>query len=173
MAIRLERGKRIQTEAFLSPSDAWYIEPQDAVSFTTQGLDVHHTVALTQTATSTFGFLRVHLKASLKGKDTVDLRVLTASETLSVQLTKDTVALYRNAERLNEFANQQTDITIQILFNDERIGAMVVGPRVQTLAQRLPVASFRAQAYEMRLATTFHHGSRVLIKEIVYETVEE
>jgi hypothetical protein len=169
----IDRGKVIQIETFDAPSSFWTCTPTDAVSITDQGALVSRSVILQQTAKTTFGFIRLLIDATLVDSDTTSLVLVTSEESIELRKTKDTVGLYINGNVLEEVDYDSSQVTLQFVLNDERVGCFAIGHRIHTLASRYKVASFDQQPYQFELKTRINHSSHVILKEVVYESVSE
>jgi len=142
------RGKVKQTQTFQSPT-------------------------LSQTAQTTFGFLRLMVDATLNGEDSLSLRLITQSEILELVKTKDAVQLFVNQVLIKEVKYSATSVTLQWVINDERVGCFVIGKRIHTLANRLSIASFYNQPFVFEVTATINQESTMVLKELVYEYVNE
>ena len=169
----IDRGKVIQIETFDEQSSFWTSTPSDAVSLTDQGAFIAHSVVLRQTAKTTFGFLRVTVDATLKTSDRMAVSLTTPEETVELRKSKDAIGLYINGDLLEEVDYAESQVTLQLVLNDERVGCFAIGQRIHPLASRYKIASFHHQPYIFEITTVFDDESNVMIKEIVYESVSE
>lgn len=163
----------IQIETFDTASDVWQITPLMEGDFSRQGLTLRSSVTLTQTAISTFGFLRLKLVVDLLGEDAVTLTLKTSNEEVTIGRTMSSiyVAIDNNMVLTQPF--QEAHCTLQLVLNDERVGCLVIGKRIHPLLSRQQIASFDKQAYEFIVASSIASKSTVVIEELLYESVNE
>ena len=169
----INRGKVKQTDNFQSPSNHWKISSNGGVFYTPEGGVLERSLTLTQTAKTTFGFIRLMFDAVLNESDQLALRLITQNEVIELVRTKDAVQLLLNQELIEEVEYLSSSLTLQLVINDERVGCFVIGKRIHTLANRLPIASFYNQAFVFELVATIAHQSNIILKELVYEYVNE
>jgi hypothetical protein len=168
-----ERGKVLQIETFQTTSDVWQLTPLDEGDFSRQGLTLRSSVTLSQTAISTFGFLRLKLVVDLLGEDAVTLTLKTINEEVTIGRTAFNIYVAIGKEIVLTQPFQEAHCTLQLVLNDERVGCLVIGKRIHPLLSRQPIASFEEQAYEFIVATTIASTSTVVIEELLYESVNE
>jgi len=169
----IDRGKVKQIETFHSPGDHWDISPKDGVFYTPEGGVLDQSLTLSQTAKTTFGFLRLMVDATLNNTDQLSLRLITQSEVIELVKTKEAVRLFVNQQLIEEVEYSDSLFTLQLVMNDERVGCFVIGKRIHTLANRLSIASFYNQPFVFEVAATIEHQSKIVLKELVYEYVNE
>ena len=78
-----------------------------------------------------------------------------------------------NQQLIKEVEYTASSVTLQLVINDERVGCFVIGNRIHTLANRLPIASFYNQPFVFDVTSTIEHQSKIILKELVYEYVNE
>jgi hypothetical protein len=169
----INRGKVKQTETFQSPSDHWKISSNDGIFYTPEGGVLEQSLTLTQSAKTTFGFLRLMFDATLNITDQLSLQLISQNEVIELIKTKDKVQLLVNQQLIKEVEYTASSVTLQLVINDERVGCFVIGNRIHTLANRLPIASFYNQPFVFDVTSTIEHQSKIILKELVYEYVNE
>jgi len=169
----VNRGKVQQINTFQSPSNHWTISSNEGIFYTPDGGVLEQSISLTQTAKTTFGFLRLMFDASLKESDQLSLRLITQNEVVELVKTNGAVKLIVNQQLIKEVEYTASSVTLQLVINDERVGCFVIGNRIHTLANRLPIASFYNQPFVFDVTSTIEHQSKIILKELVYEYVNE
>jgi hypothetical protein len=168
-----ERGKELQTETFQTASPYWQITPSTEGDYSHLGLTLRSSARLAQTAKTTFGFVRLTLNAQLVGDDEVALHLRTSNEEVIIGKTASTIYVSINNRNVVEQPYTSTKLTMQLVLNDERVGCMVIGSRVIPLLSRQEISSFQTKPYEFIVSTTIHSSSIVVLKELLYESVNE
>jgi hypothetical protein len=168
-----ERGKDLQTETFQAVSPYWQITPSMEGDYSHVGLTLRKSARLVQTAKTTFGFVRLSMSAELVGDDEVALHLKTNNEEIVIGKTASTIYVSMNHRTLVEHPNTSTNLSMQLVLNDERVGCMVIGSRVIPLLSRQQIASFQTKPYEFIVSTTILSSSTVVLKELRYESVHE
>ena len=169
----INRGKVKQTVTFQSPSNHWRLSANDGIFYTPEGGVLEQSLTLTQTAQTTFGFLRLMFDATLNITDQLSLRLITQNELIELVKTKDKVQLLVNQQLIEEVEYVDSSLTLQMVINDERVGCFVIGKRIHTLANRLHIASFYTQPFVFEVVATIDNQSKIILKELVYEYVNE
>ena len=169
----IQRGKVQQTDTFQSPSHHWDLVPTGGIFYSPTGGRIDQSVTLSQTAKTTFGFLRLTIESTLNNTDQLSLRLITNKEVVELVKTKEAVQLLVDHQPIEEVEHLGSSFTLQWVINDERVGCFLIGKRIHTLANRLPIASFYRQPYVFEVQTTIEHQSSITLKELVYEYVNE
>jgi len=169
----INRGKVKQTDTFQLPSNHWKLSSNDGIFYTPEGGVLQRSLTIAKPAQTTFGFLRLMFDAELNESDQLALRLITQSEVIELVRTKDKVQLLVNQQLIEEVEYVDSSLTLQLVINDERVGCFVIGKRIHTLSNRLPIASFYNQPYVFEVVTTIDNQSKIILKELVYEYVNE
>jgi hypothetical protein len=169
----INRGKVKQTQTFQSPITHWNSSSDDGIFYTPEGGVIEQSIILSQTAQTTFGFLRLMFDSLLNESDQLSLRLITQKEVLELVRTKDKVQLLVNQQLIEEVEYGDSSLTVQMVINDERVGCFVIGKRIHTLANRLPITSFYNQPFVFEVVVRIDHQSNIVLKELVYEYVNE